>query len=357
MQNDVKTDLKKIYDGLSDNLSRYIFINRLLYNITGDSKYVKKLIKKSPFGKEFCARLNNALARKDKICIFGAGIRGQHIKNDYADVNFHCFIDNNNKNNGKVIDGIPVLSFNDWIKNSSGTTVIISSQVYFNEMYDQLITNNYPDKHIINFGEYLHLQNKEQYFDLPALKRKRCKEETFLDGGCFDGMSSYMFYKWHSEKTNCKSKILAFEGDPNHHDRCYINLNNTGTEYKLFNIGLWKNKDILNFASNLKGSSHITLDDVHTQNTVSIEVNSLDNLIDEKVTFIKLDIEGAELQALEGAKNLIRKYKPKLAISVYHKRDDIYNIPKLVLNLVPEYKLWLRHYSLLQYETILYCIC
>ncbi|MDR1086700.1 MAG: FkbM family methyltransferase [Endomicrobium sp.] len=70
-----------------------------------------------------------------------------------------------------------------------------------------------------------------------------------------------------------------------------------------------------------------------------------------------MDIEGAELDALVGAKDTIRKYKPRLAICIYHKPSDIIDIPLYILSLVPEYKLYIRHYSTYKWETVLYCVC
>ena len=74
------------------------------------------------------------------------------------------------------------------------------------------------------------------------------------------------------------------------------------------------------------------------------------------ITFIKMDIEEAELNVLKGAEKLIKTYKPKLAVCVYHKREDIWEIPRLILSYVPEYKMYIRHYSLLKDETALYCV-
>ena len=87
-----------------------------------------------------------------------------------------------------------------------------------------------------------------------------------------------------------------------------------------------------------------------------IPVTSLDAVIDGKVTFIKMDIEGAEYEALKGAERLIREYKPKLAVSVYHKPEDIWELPGLILSFCPEYTFYLRHYSLSSEETVLYAV-
>ena len=85
-------------------------------------------------------------------------------------------------------------------------------------------------------------------------------------------------------------------------------------------------------------------------------INTIDNLIDDKIDFIKLDIEGAEQDTIEGAKNTIKKYHPILAICIYHKAEDWYNIPHKVLNINPNYKIYLRHYMEGIFETVMYFI-
>ena len=67
-----------------------------------------------------------------------------------------------------------------------------------------------------------------------------------------------------------------------------------------------------------------------------------------------MDIEGSEIKALEGAKNTISKYKPNLAICIYHKTDDLWKIPDLIHKMVPEYQLYIRHHSCIFYDTVLY---
>ena len=76
----------------------------------------------------------------------------------------------------------------------------------------------------------------------------------------------------------------------------------------------------------------------------------------ERVDFIKLDIEGAELDCLQGAQNTIEKFCPKLAISLYHKPNDFFEIPLWLTNRFPDYKLYLDHYTIHEEETVLYAM-
>ncbi len=86
-------------------------------------------------------------------------------------------------------------------------------------------------------------------------------------------------------------------------------------------------------------------------------MDSIDNVCwEDKVTFIKLDIEGSELEALRGAEKIIRRDKPRLAISIYHKPQDYFEIPLYIRGLVPEYKLYIRHHKFNKNDTVLYAV-
>lgn len=91
-----------------------------------------------------------------------------------------------------------------------------------------------------------------------------------------------------------------------------------------------------------------------------VKTLSIDNLVEaeniQKVDFIKMDIEGAEVSALEGAKKTIQKYKPKLAISVYHKSDDLITIPTLIKQYNPSYRFFFDYYTNTGAEAVLYAI-
>ena len=111
-------------------------------------------------------------------------------------------------------------------------------------------------------------------------------------------------------------------------------------------------KETLHFQSGASGASRIIED-----GDSSIEVNCLDAMLNkEPITFIKMDLEGAEYNALLGAEKTIKEYKPKLAISIYHKPEDIWELPQLILKMNPDYHFYFGHYSIAAAETVLYTL-
>jgi predicted transposase YdaD len=88
-----------------------------------------------------------------------------------------------------------------------------------------------------------------------------------------------------------------------------------------------------------------------------IETTTIDKIcIDKPVTIIKMDIEGAETEALKGAEETIKQYQPQLVISVYHKKQDLYEIPLLIHSICPEYQFYLRQFSEHLSETVLVAV-
>jgi hypothetical protein len=73
------------------------------------------------------------------------------------------------------------------------------------------------------------------------------------------------------------------------------------------------------------------------------------------VTFLKADVEGFEMPLLHGAAESVRTYHPKIAVSIYHRITDLFDIPLALRALVPEYKMALRHHTLAQQDSVLYC--
>ena len=89
---------------------------------------------------------------------------------------------------------------------------------------------------------------------------------------------------------------------------------------------------------------------------VETEFSTVDDILKgEKITFIKMDVEGEELKAVKGAEKTILNHKPKMIISAYHRTEDFWTLPKAVLDINPEYKVYMRHFpSLPAWDTVYY---
>lgn len=184
---------------------------------------------------------------------------------------------------------------------------------------------------------------EKMYFDNFV---KLTEAEVFVDCGAYNGDSIKAFLK----KTISYKKIIAFEPD----DRNYNDLQKYCAEKKsveIYNCILGANEDI----ARIDGSS-VGCHAVHEGTGKQKRVVSLDDMIDDTITFIKLDVEGSELDTLLGAKNHIVADLPVLAVSLYHKLSDIYKIPSFIAELSSDYKFYLRHYGNTISELVLYAI-
>jgi len=128
------------------------------------------------------------------------------------------------------------------------------------------------------------------------------------------------------------------------------NKKNIADEILLLNKGVYSKNIVLSFQNGYKVNSFIC-----DNSNNSIECILLDDiLINKKPTFIQMDIEGSEFEALKGAEKVIKKYKPDLAICVYHYIQDLWRIPLFINNMVKGYKFYLRNYTGYISETVLY---
>ncbi|MCM1171686.1 MAG: FkbM family methyltransferase [Clostridium sp.] len=170
-----------------------------------------------------------------------------------------------------------------------------------------------------------------EYWDLDLLS---CDfDEVFVDCGAYIGDSALNFI----EAYGTYKRIYCYELTPQIYKQLEENLQGAD------NVIL-KNKGV----GNKKETIYIE-DIVHAGNSISskgscpVELVALDDDINEPVTCIKMDIEGAEKDALRGARNHIINEKPKLLICTYHTPADIFDIPKLIMDMRDDYKLYLRY--------------
>jgi FkbM family methyltransferase len=183
----------------------------------------------------------------------------------------------------------------------------------------------------------------EQYFE--DFLELSINGESFVDVGAYDGYTTEKFIKI----SPYYKKVFLFEPERKNMLITKEKLKNF-TNIEFYQLGLSDKKETLKF--DVSGSSS----KISEEGEVIIHVDRLDDIIKEKVTFIKMDIEGAEGKAIDGAKETIKAYHPKLAISVYHKKDDFWKIPEQILNIRDDYNIYLRHYTEGISETIMFFI-
>ena len=219
-----------------------------------------------------------------------------------------------------------------------------------------------------NFQECMNSTNydSEAYLQFNNDLLQLDKNEVLIDGGAFTGDSTLEFIKTTAKQNLAYRKIVCFEPDP----KIFVELQKNTAQYANISLkpfGLWSHTTTLRFADSsiLKpGSTRIVSEndcnkDLSgcTSEVVEISTTSIDGeLHDEQVTIIKMDIEGAEIEALRGAMETITRYRPKLIISAYHKRNDLFEIPLLIHQMVPDYKFYFRHFSSNFGETTLFAI-
>lgn len=185
-------------------------------------------------------------------------------------------------------------------------------------------------------------QHRQYFEDFLNLQKSG---ETFVDIGGFDGFTSREF----ARRCPRYNSIHLFEPEKTNMEGAKRNLANQENTY-FYEVGLSNTNKTLKFSSTGSSSK------VSSDGDIEINVIRLDELPLKDVTFLKMDIEGSELDALRGAKDLIASLKPRLAISVYHRSEDLRTISEYILMLNPSYKCYLRHYTEGVTETVLFFV-
>ena len=175
-------------------------------------------------------------------------------------------------------------------------------------------------------------------------------KEVLVDGGAFTGDTAKLFI----DSLENFHQLICFEPDPHNYQLLTQNINPHRKSISCYNCGLSDKEESIPFSATSDDSSSFT--NIGAAGFEYAEVKSLDGLDIPVPTFIKLDIEGFELNALSGSREIISRYKPKLAVCAYHKEDDLITLPKFIKDLNKDYKLYLRKHSYTYDDLILYAI-
>lgn len=357
--------LHTLYGLLQDEQSKDIFQVRFALDMEPSMPNIKRLV--SLRSCKDLSFLNLIQSQKDtlkelnrehkKIILYGLGEVSQFAVEilQLEHIDFYGFCGQDAEKFPDGLLGKPVISPDELVAHWDEYYVMpaVNMLKTHREIVKFLREHNYPEEHMLGCMDYDSMDEKP-YFEFPALYRQGT---VFIDGGCYDCADSYDFAEWCG---GAYSSIIAFEPDPGNYAKCCRKVQDAPLpNFHLINAGLSDQKGTTVFDAQNTASSHIISAGSDSSgvknNTVSIRTVAIDDVVgDRTVGFIKMDIEGAEFDALHGAKNTILRDKPFLAICVYHLRGDVFAIMDYLHHLLPEYRFWLRHYGSTIVETVLY---
>jgi len=202
------------------------------------------------------------------------------------------------------------------------------------------------------FGNYDGTPEDYYYFNNDVISLS--PDEVYVDVGAYDGDTVYTFVEACKKNRVDYTRIHAFEPDP----QCYQALLKNTADYK--NVvchpsGVWSQSQVLRFKSS-ENAIHDQAGTIDRSGDIEIEVVSLDEILHgEKITLIKMDPGGNVIpEAIRGSAGIIAEHRPKLALGAYHALESLFEIPLLVHQMCPDYKLFLRHNTYHLCDTDLY---
>ena len=330
-----------VYAHLKDEISKKIFNARMKYAATSDVGYITGLESKYRNLNSDMQVYVEKIQKGTHCLIYGAGRAGHYLAGRFKHfgVTVDSFIDPDESKGPVDKDtGIKVITEQELSENKAlydDKTLVISYSVKpaADEVRKRLIEDiGISEKNIIS-GIFDWRNNQGQYFDFFEAK----ENEVFVKG--FD-------------------HIYSFEADPVNYAKAKEILAPLG-KCDLYPYGTSDvNKKVYFAADAFETSCIISREEAEKRNfegVEEIETVALDDVLEGKrITFIKMDIEGAEYEALLGARKLIEINRPRMAISVYHKYEDFVTLADLVLKMHPDYRISFRHYGFDELETVMY---
>lgn len=345
----METVINKIYNKLIDDESKFLFSKKIEGLILKDGKIFLDAI--NELDREWeVAELEYVYKESEKpILIWGGGINGVSTFRLLDKIGLGdrviAFVDSNPAKSGSIVCGKTVILPKEISSHSDAIIIIAAFWKTALQIFEQVMKMYDIPKENIIFPRQGHLVGitGNQYFDFFEAN----EGEVFVDAGASYGDTSGEFAKWAH---NNYDGIFAFEpreGGLEFYNKSVemFNLKNT----KFIDKGTWSEPTVLCFQENGSASKIIA------NSECKVEVTTIDNVLNgQKATFIKMDVEGSELQSLMGAKNTIQMYRPRMAISLYHKPTDILDIPRYILELDDSYSFAIRQYHFDGSETVLY---
>lgn len=341
------------------------------------------------------------------VCIYGMGEIGHNVYNALLENDFYIdfFCDSSNKKTGLEYKGVYCISVEKLKEVAEETIIIIASADYYYEIKDFLLKQGLEniitvepekfrvDQELKQFKIQDILKNMKLLFDVLAdeqskdIIRKLVKEwcmedyeqerlasiksssqyfpkelvhlgerETFVDCGAFTGDTFESFFDQVDGKFE---KAVLLELSKKTGDVLEKNIQSICAERNLD-----KNRILVHICGVSDQAKKITYQEDSASSTISEEgvegyLETLDYIMEVdnvRPTFIKMDIEGEEVNALKGAQRCIQENTPTLAICIYHKMEHLWEIPLMIKKMVPQYRIYIRHHTDMYVETVCYAI-
>lgn len=367
----VISDLEYIYNAMSDKLSKDILLSRWAMRL--DGTYGRLLeVMSSIERRESLVDLISLIREcqygslQPRMILYGSGEEALAVYNaiTYCGVNIEALcIDDDSKPN--LISNLKRVTFEElgdrineyyWICGNSNVGLTTwnetegkPSRFNIGSEFHKLRKQGIDEERII----LRHMEYAEQYFGSESVLIP-AEDEVFIDagsGGAQPMSTAIAFRRWCQDDFE---HLYCFEPQHSLYEACSEQIKTWSDDIckkvNIYEAGLWEKSGIMHFAGS-GGNAHVA------DKGDSIKVMSVDELLQgQRVTTIKMDIEGSELSALKGAEQSICKWRPKLIICIYHKLDDCIEIPQYILKLHSDYRMYIRHYSTCSEETVLYCI-
>ena len=332
-------EIDMIYSRICDERSKRVFEDRLLYSISGDYRYILDILSSSDQMQRFRKQVHNG------AYIYGAGIRGKSILEMFPTIEWKGLID---REKTGTIENVPIYNISK-IRNivKENPFVVVSLKEGYSEVITELEEVGFEHDRIIPFETYVKDYIGKIYFDKRCLAGVNHCDGVFMDIGSYDGTDSINAISFFSQDSMI---VHAFEPDPINFQCCKERIGSI-KGVRVFSYGICSFEGTAKFEESGGGSK------VKEDGSISVKLTTIDrHLQNQRVGFIKMDIEGLEEDALEGGRLSISRDKPVLAISVYHKRSDIWRLPMKVLSIDPKYMLKFEHHTMGWHDTVMYAL-
>jgi FkbM family methyltransferase len=365
-------NIRAFYNELQDEESRHIFRSRVEYLFTGDREILRDMTEtvNKTFHPAIIIRnvsaLPNSVSPDTEVVIFSVGEFSELCCLMLREKGFHvrAFCDPRHKSFQGGYLGAPVISSDTLAADAiyRKCAVVFSNPVWQQVNCELLISKGFrPGNLFVYEGEYrfTNYAHRPGYFEQEFFAFS--DGEVYADVGCLDGDTIRQFSRACSGRY---AKIFGFEPNPASYRATVDNLAKWGLgDAVVIPKGAWSSESELRFTSEYGADAGAGGARIANFGEITVPTTTLDNALkDEPVTFIKMDIEGAELEALKGAEGLLKKQKPRLAVCLYHKPEDIVEIPEFLYRAGPDYRFYIRHHNYIRengnyaHDTVLYAV-